>query len=214
MQNEKTPYRWSLIEWKAAYLLAGIAACEGIWVYCNIIGRAVRFWHYVGFFTPARAGILGWALSLVVAAAFVLYSRHLPSVRQTLFRVSRLKLLGLAVACGASLCEEVIFRKVLLDSFQSRGISVLVQIAASALAFGLAHGIWGLLRGSFRAAIGAISATSILGALLAVVYLASHRVLLPCLVAHFLIDALVEPGLVLGGLRGEMGRAVASPVPV
>ena len=201
---------WEAVERKAAYILTGIAAGEFVWVYFNFVGRQAKFWRYIGASSPARAGIFGWLLGLAVAAAFVLYSLRIPSVRETLFEISRLKLLGLLVACGASLCEEAIFRKWLMDTLQARGFSLLVQIVASALTFGLLHGIWGLMGRNVKAALGAIAATSILGALLAAVYLASHRVLFPCVVAHFLIDAFIEPGLVLGGLRGEMGRALST----
>lgn len=204
--------RWTLIERKAAYILAGIAACESIWVYFNIIGNSGRFWRYIGTSNPQQAGILGWVLSLTVATVFVLYSIRIPSVRNTIFDISRLKLLGILVACGASLCEESVFRKWIMDGLRVHGLSPLAQIAASALAFGLVHGIWGFMGRNFKAAFGAICATGILGGLLAAVYLASHRILLPCVVAHFLIDAFSEPGLVLGGLRGEMSRALPGSV--
>jgi hypothetical protein len=81
---------------------------------------------------------------------------------------------------------------------------VALQILASALTFGLAHGIWGAFRGSMAAAIGATLATGALGGALAVVYVVSGRVLAPCVVAHFLINAFAEPGLVLAAVRGEM----------
>lgn len=97
-----------------------------------------------------------------------------------------------------------------MESLQGREFSVLVQILASALTFGLLHGIWGFMGRNIKAAVGAIIATSILGALLALVYVASHRVLISCVVAHFLIDAFIEPGLVLGGLRGEMGLVLST----
>ena len=197
---------WDPVERKAAYILAGIAAGEFVWVYFNIVGRQAKFWRYIGASTPTQPGAVGWMLALAVVAIFVLYSFRIPSVRQTLFDVSRLKLLGLLVACGAALCEETIFRKWLMDSLQTRGSSIVVQILASSLLFGLLHGMWGFMGRNVKAAIGAIAATSILGALLALVYVASHRVLIPCVIAHFLIDAFIEPGLVLGGLRGEMGR--------
>ena len=76
---------------------------------------------------------------------------------------------------------------------------------ASGFAFGLVHGIWGAFRGSVTAAIGATVATGVLGVAPAVVFIASHRVLAPCIVSHLLINALAEPGLVLAAVRGEMG---------
>ena len=46
----------------------------------------------------------------------------------------------------------------------------------------------------------------ILGLMLALVYVASHRILAPCIVAHFITNLLIEPGLVLAAVRGEMAR--------
>ncbi|HWW87976.1 MAG TPA: CPBP family glutamic-type intramembrane protease [Vicinamibacterales bacterium] len=81
-----------------------------------------------------------------------------------------------------------------------------VQVLASALAFGIMNGIWGLFRRSLRAAIGATLATGVLGGALAIVFVASRRVLAPCIVSHFLINAFAEPGLVLPPVRGEMSQ--------
>jgi len=70
----------------------------------------------------------------------------------------------------------------------------------------LARGVWGLIRGSIRASTGAIAATSVLGFMLAVVYVVSHRIPALCIVSHFLINLFIEPGLVLAAV-GEMGSA-------
>lgn|ERR1700687_2078855 len=205
-------------EKKAALILAGIAASEGTWIYFNIAGgRAMRFWQYTGFLNPDQAGLLGWCLALVVAALFTWRAAQLPSVRENLLRPSLLKLLALLVAIASGFCEEAIFRKWVMDALQTRSFPAVVQILASALSFGLVHGIWGLFRGSWRASIGAVAATGILGFALAVVYVASHRVIAPCIVSHFLINLLIEPGLVLAAVRGEMGSrkpgAVQSQIP-
>ena len=192
-------------ERKAAAILFAIAAVEGAWCVVNVQAHPVKFMRYAGF-VNAQAGVLGWGLALAVAALFVASAVRLPSVRANLFALSRLKVLGLAVAVAAGLCEEAIFRKVLMDGLQHAGYGVALQIAASAAAFGVAHGIWGAFRGSVAAAIGATVATGLLGGALAIVYVASHRVLAPCVVSHFLINTLAEPGLVLAAVRGEMSR--------
>jgi membrane protease YdiL (CAAX protease family) len=110
------------------------------------------------------------------------------------------------VAITAGLCEEAIFRKLLMDSIQRHGASPIMQALASAAAFGCAHGIWGANRGSARAAAGAIVATGLVGGALAAVYIAGHRILAPCVFSHFIINVLAEPGLVLAAVRGEMGQ--------
>ena len=78
----------------------------------------------------------------------------------------------------------------------------------SGVAFGLVHGIWALFRGSWRAGLGAITATGILGAALGIVYIVGGRSLAPCVTAHFWINVFSEPGLMLAAIRGEMGRGL------
>lgn len=201
-------------EKKAGLILAGIAASEGTWLYFNIAGRATRFWRYTGFRNPDQAGVLGWCLALMVAALFTWRAAKLPSVRENLLCPSLLKVLGVLVAIASGFCEEVIFRKGVMDALQNRSVPVVVQILASALSFGMVHGIWGLFRGSWRASVGAVVATGILGFMLAVVYVASNRVIAPCIASHFVINVLVEPGLVLAAVRGEMTRRKPGVVPL
>lgn len=191
---------------KAAFILTGIAAAEGLFVYVNMARGAAKFWQYTGFSDPGRAGLVGWASALICAFLFIRFAALLPSVRQNLIHVSWLKLPGLLVAITAGLCEEVIFRKQLMDLMRNHGFHLAAQVIASAVAFGLAHGVWGLFRGSIKAAAAAVTATSILGFMLAGVYLLSNRIVAPCVLAHFLINLFVEPGLVLAALHGEMGR--------
>ncbi len=194
------------LETKASFILGGIAAAEGTWVYLNIVGRSARFWSYMGFSNPAAAGLLGWTLAVAASAVFIwAAARRLPSVRENLLRPSVLKMLGILVAAVAGFCEEAIFRKWLMDGIQHHGFGLTIQIFTSALAFGFAHALWGLFRGSVRASLGAVGATSVLGLMLAIVYVASHRILAPCVVSHFLVNLLIEPGLALAAVRGEMG---------
>ncbi len=196
-------------------ILAVIALAEGCWVLLNLYHNPRAFLRYTGF-NSNRAGLIGWILALIVAFAFVAFASRLPSVRSNLFRPSLLKMLALAVAIAAGLCEECVFRKLLMDSLQHRGTAVVLQVLASGLLFGLVHGVWGLFRGSLAAAAGATLATGVLGLALAIVYVFSHRVLAPAIVSHFLINLFAEPGLVLAAVKGEMGRlrpARARPEP-
>jgi membrane protease YdiL (CAAX protease family) len=189
---------------KAAIILAAIAASEGFWLFWNFHINGGRFMRYAGFYSLRSPGILGWFLALFVAASFMVVSSRLASVRANLFRPSLLKLLAVSVAVASGFCEEVIFRKLLMDSMQHHGWGVSVQLVASALSFGLAHAVWGLMRGSLGAAVRATLFTGGLGLALALVYIASHRIVSPCVVSHLLINLLVEPGLVLAAVRGEM----------
>jgi uncharacterized protein len=199
---------------KAGIILAVIAASEGCWLVFTAWGNPARFLVYTGFY-PSRATALGWTLGLVVAFAFTFYAAlRLPSVRANLFRPSVLKLFAVAVAITAGFCEEVIFRKWLMDALQRGGHGIAIQLPASALSFGAAHAIWGLMRGSLGAALGAMLATGTLGLALAIVYVAGSRVVAPCVLAHFLINLAAEPGLVLAALKGEMsGRKLGTLKP-
>jgi len=174
-------------------------------VFVNVRHNPGGFLRYTGF-TSNHAGILGWVLGVVVAFAFVALASRFPSVRSNLFRASLLKILALLVAIAAGLCEECIFRKLLMDYLQHGGKGVVIQVLVSGLLFGLAHGVWGFFRGSLAAAICATLATGMMGLALALVYVASHRIVAPAILSHFLINAFAEPGLVMAAVKGEMGR--------
>ncbi|MGE5624197.1 MAG: CPBP family intramembrane glutamic endopeptidase [Bacillota bacterium] len=194
------------VEAKAALILGGILAAEGAWVLINLLHNPVGFLRFLGF-APGRLGEpLGWLLAALVTAAFVYHGARLPSVRANLLRPSALKLLAMPMALTAGVLEEAIFRKLLMDYLATAGAGAVLQVLVSGLAFGAVHGIWGLFGRSWRAALGATLVTAALGAALAFVYLAAGRSVAACVTAHFLIDALMEPGLVLAALRGEMSR--------
>lgn len=193
-------------ERRSGYILGGIALIEGAWVGLNAWSHPDRFIAYLGFAAARTGTTAGWIVAAAVVIAFVLLAARLPSVRATMFRASWLKALGLAVAVTAGILEEVVFRKLLMDWVADQSHGATVQVLVSGLTFGAAHGVWGLFDRSVRAAVGATMATGVLGAGLAIVYIASGRSLAPCVAAHFLINALVEPGLVLAAARGEMNR--------
>jgi membrane protease YdiL (CAAX protease family) len=189
-------------EKRAALILAVIAGVEGLWCAMNARNPG-KFLAYMGF-SGARAPLAGWIVAAAVFLTFMALAARLPSVRANLVEPSLLKLLALAVAITACFLEEAVFRKALMDALQRGGHSAVIQVLVSGLCFGVAHGIWGLFRASFAAATGAIIATGLLGAGLAAAYIASDRILAPCVVAHFLINVFAEPGLVLAAVRGEM----------
>lgn len=191
----------------SAWILASIAAIEGLWVVLNFTQNPAGFMRYMGFASGREGTVVGWLLAGIVTGAFVWQSARLPSVRANLVRPSFLKTLGLAVAVTAGILEEVIFRKWLMDYLNDQAIGPFMQILASGLAFGLAHGVWGLMARSLRVAAAATVVTGALGLALGLVYIIAGRSVAPCIVAHFLINALIEPGLVLAATRGEMGRA-------
>lgn len=194
---------------KAAWILAIIAAVEGAWIVMNLNAVGTRFFAYLGF-APGRGGYLaGWIAAAIVTALYVGFATRLPSVREHFFRPSGLKVLALLLATTSGILEEVMFRRWTMNYVQEHGFGIVAQIIASGLLFGVLHGVWGLFGGSFRAAIGATVATGFLGVILAIVFIAAGRSLAPCVVAHFVINAFIEPGLVLAATRGEMNGRLA-----
>jgi hypothetical protein len=192
-------------ERKSGIILGIITAVEAGWVFMNL---QVSGWHFVRYlgFAPGLAGdVAGWIAALLATVIFVAFALRLPSVRENLFRPSLLKLLAIALAISAGILEEVMFRRWTMNWLMAHGYGPIVQVLGAGLLFGAIHGIWGLMGKSFRAAIGATVATGFLGMMLAIVFLLSGRSLAPCIVAHFLINLLIEPGLVLAATRGEMG---------
>jgi membrane protease YdiL (CAAX protease family) len=155
--------------------------------------------------------LAAWLFALAIALVYCAYARRLPSVRATLFAPSLLKFVAVLAAVAAALCEEGVFRKMLMNALNAHGVGIAVQIALSALAFGAVHSIWGLLKGSLRAALAAMAATGVLGLALAIVFASDGRNVWPCVIAHFIVTATIEPGLVLAALRGEMGGVAVAP---
>src|ERR1700720_3228780 len=102
-------------ERKSAIILALIAAIEGAWVLLNFYVNGSRFFYYLGFAPNIGGGTLGWLLAFFISALYVAAAARLPSVRENLFRISWLKLLGVAVALSAGILEEVVFRRCLMN---------------------------------------------------------------------------------------------------
>jgi membrane protease YdiL (CAAX protease family) len=90
-----------------------------------------------------------------------------------------------------------------MDYLNAHDFSVVLQVIISGLAFGVIHLMWGLK--NMKAGVNAFISTSILGAALAIVYLVSGRSLAPCIVAHFIITALIEPGLLIAAKNDTLG---------
>jgi len=155
--------------------------------------------------------LLGWILALVVAAAYIAYSvRGLPTIGTYLWNASLFKLTGIALAITAAIVEEVFFREYVMNALIDR--SIVIQIVASALSFGICHAIWGI-RGGWRAMANAVASTTVMGAALAVVYLASNRAIWPCVVSHFLITGILEPWLLYAYIERALERAAIREVP-
>lgn len=143
---------------------------------------------------------LAWAAGTTVAGLAVVWALTaffrrlgLPEGRAVLFLLprNRREMHGfLLLALVAGVCEEYVFRGFALHVVEAWSGSPAVAVAATSVAFGLAHG-YQRLSGVLRAAA--------LGALLAVPVVATGS-LFPAVAAHFWINAAIG----LGGWRWLM----------
>lgn len=196
---------------QAAVLMAILIGIQLALLLLLFSGAPSKVPAYLGF-TPGRAGTpWAWVLAALLTAVYVHSAAAISYVRLYLFRIDTLKYLALVAAVMAGVVEEVVFRKLLMDALMARGFGPVVQVVASALAFGLAHAVWGLR--SLAAGLNAVLSTTVLGGALAIVYLAADRSLAPCVAAHAVITALIEPGLILAAIADRLGVWRERPQP-
>lgn len=172
------------------FVVAAIAVFEGVFV--------AILWSGIvqAVLTPVINAPLVWAASALIAALYIIWSvRGLPDLRPLLLRLEPIWLLGIALAVSSSLLEEFAFRTMIMNGIRSSGGGLVEQILISAVAFGLLHAVWGA-RGGLRATMTAVFHTTALGVALAILFIVGGRALLPCVVAHFLINAVLEPWLI------------------
>jgi len=167
------------------------------------------FWHPIplfqnlGFDKESKASPLPWILATITAIAYVLYTmKVIPMVLVKQKEISWFKLLGILSALAA-IVEEVFFRRWTMDMLMSRGVAPILQVIISGIAFGLAHSSWLLAKRDFKFAIPAILSTSVLGIFLAIIYLLAGRNLGPCILAHVMINTVIEPWLMLSAVSGK-----------
>lgn len=153
-----------------------------------------------------------WALAGAVAVIYCAIAlAGLPYVRTHLFDVTPLKALAVPFALITGAFEELFFRKWLMDFAAGHGGSIAVQIACSAVVFGLAHGVWGVFGRSVRAAVNATVITALLGGALACVYVLAGRQVAPAAWSHIAINVMIEPWLILAFLERGMPTTVVTP---
>jgi hypothetical protein len=172
---------------------------RGTWL--EFLGR------YLG--TPA-AGLLGWMLAGAVVVLYVGYSASTsPVVRRYALHPGSwgpyigIRLVAILMAFVTGFFEEAFFRKFLMDAGAAQGYGMATQIIGSALIFGAMHAVWGVFGGKLRAAAAIMAVTSLLGALLAVVYVAAGRSIAPAIAAPVAINLILEPWLIMTSATGS-----------
>ena len=177
-----------------------------------LAGYPVPMFENLGFERETIAPPLAWILATIIAIAYVLYTmKAIPLVLAKQKEISLFKLLGILSALVGGIVEEVFFRRWLMDMLMARGVAPIFQVIISGFAFGLAHTIWILAKGDFKFTIPAILSTSVLGILLAFIYLVGGRNLGPCIYAHVLVNTVIEPWLMLSSVSGKWRHNQSHP---
>ena len=175
----------------------------GSFVVFSFFSDPMGFIAYLGFANSNSGTALSWALALLIVILYCFSAAKISEVKYHMFKMDRLKVIAILAAVFAGIMEEVIYRKWIMDYLDSHDVSVIVQVALSGLAFGIIHLLWGIK--NRKAGVNAFISTSLLGFALAIVYLVSERSLAPCIVAHFKITALIEPGLLVAAKNDKIG---------
>jgi len=169
-----------------------------------LLGYPIPMFQNLGFERETIAPPLAWILATITAIAYVFYTmKVIPFVFAKQREISLFKLLGILSALIGGVVEEVFFRRWLMDMLMSGGVTPILQVLFSGIVFGLAHTCWILARGDFKFAIPAVLSTSVLGTLLAIIYLVGGRNLGPCIAAHVAINLVIEPWLMLSAVSGK-----------
>ncbi|MFC1473886.1 CPBP family intramembrane glutamic endopeptidase [Rhodococcus qingshengii] len=184
---------------KASAILMAVAIATtipfGMWF---ATGAASNLAELLGLAGDDVGSALGWLGAAAVTVGYITYTLWaVPFVKEHVAELSTFKLLGAWAAVTSSTLEEVIFRGVLMDELDSRGIGALGQIGVSAILFGVAHAMWMVMSREWSLVVPVVVSTALLGAALAVVYLLSERVLLPVVIAHVAVNLVIEPWLIL-----------------
>ena len=176
----------------------------------KLLGSPPGFLRNLGFVSGPKGTVLAWCLGLVVGAVYATYAvRNIPLVGEHWRAASPFKVLGILVAVSASVVEEAFFRRVLMDELLRPAWPTVVQVVASGLIFGLAHGIWGIMTRRVSVGVGTMVATGTLGTALGIVYVLADRSLAPVIVAHFIVTATIQPGITFAAFSGQMRKNAA-----
>ncbi len=197
----------------AAIVLAATAAFMTTFIVIWCMNGPAKFLNYLGFSRSGEVLPYAWLMAAATAAGYIAYTaRVIPEVRQNLLCFKGLlKWLGIYAGFAGGIVEEAVFRQMLMDWLQGNGAGVLLQIVLSALAFGMIHLSWSLLGGNLRTGAASAASTAALGLLLAVVYVAAGRNLLPAVAAHVVINLFVEPWLILSAVGTSHPKTTRRP---
>jgi membrane protease YdiL (CAAX protease family) len=176
----------------AAITLAGVVIAETI-----ALVVAMKFYRRQGLtLRDAGWGAASPALvipcALAAAVAYAAYTASIPDIRANIAEISPFKMWGAVAGVFGAVVEEVIFRGFLMARLQQARLRPFVQVFLTALAFAFLHLGFGLV---------GILCTFALGVVLGLLYLLGRRSLTGPVLCHALVNALIEPWLLLWLLK-------------
>ncbi len=151
----------------------------------------------LGTATNWQGIVLALVVALIISGVTVLN----PAIGPNVLRFSLLKVVALVAALVAGVVEEVIFRGYLKTALKWMGRGRVSLVLLSGVLFALAP-LYGI--GSPLVWLTTWGSTFILGVGLAVAYLVGKRGLTPVMIGHALVDAIIEPWLLLGFFTGTL----------
>ncbi|MFJ7953619.1 CPBP family intramembrane glutamic endopeptidase [Lysinibacillus sp. NPDC096418] len=190
---------------KAGWILASISSMLSISVIFWYVNNPKKFIENgLGYSQDMYLNFPMWFFTAFIVIGYISYTMvAIPFVKSNLLTFSWLKLIGIWAAIVSGIVEEVVFRHLLMDYVLSIGFSDFSQVLISGFAFGIVHGAWVLLRGEIKIALPAILSTAILGCLLAMLYIFTGRSTFAPIIAHILINMVIEPWLMLAAISGK-----------
>jgi membrane protease YdiL (CAAX protease family) len=190
---------------KTAWILGGASTFMLTFIIIAIARNGFSaFFNAIGFNQSAREIPLAWVLAAAVTIGYIAFTTFgMSTVKENFFKFDRLKLIGIYAALTSGILEELLFRQILMDLLYDRGIGIVFQIGISGVVFGLAHFSWGLIKGDWKTGLGSAIATTILGLLLATVYIVAGRNVLPAIMSHMTINIFLEPWMILHAIKND-----------
>lgn len=153
----------------------------------------------LGWGRPSTLPAFGFAI--LVALIYSGITAFNPQVRSHLLEWSSLKGLALIAALTAGIVEETIFRGYVITTLGRMKYGGSIQVILSGVLFALAHFYGFASPASYLITLGL---TFLLGISLGIVYLIGKKSLTPVILSHFLIDAVIEPWLLLSLFTGSI----------
>ena len=196
-KNDKRGYK------ATALILGGASTFMLVFILLNIFNNGLAtFMNGIGFNQSALEIPLAWVIAAIVTIGYIAFTTFgMSTVKENFFKFDWLKLVGIYAAFTSGILEELVFRRLLMDWLYSNDLGVVLQVLISGAAFGAAHFTWGLIKESWRTGLGSAVATTILGLLLAIVYIVAGRNILPAIMAHMTINMFLEPWMILHAVR-------------